>query len=82
MTTHDINAILTRLDSIDEKLGDHTDRLDAIDTKVGETNGRVRSVELWRARVEGALSVGSSPVVAAVLSGVLVAVILTALRLT
>ena len=82
MTPHDISTILSRLDGLDEKLDDHTDRLDAIDTKVGETNGRVRAVELWRARVEGALSVGSSPVVAAVLSGVLVAVILTALKLT
>lgn len=82
MTPHDIDTILMRLDGIDGKLDGHTDRLDAIDEKVAATNGRLRGVELWRARVEGAMSVGSSPIIAAVLSGVLVAVILTALKLT
>lgn len=82
MTPHDINTILSRLDGLDEKLDQHTDRLDAIDTKVGETNGRVRSVELWKARIEGAMSVGKSPVISAVAAAILTALILTALHLS
>lgn len=81
MTPHDIDTILARLDTLDGKLDDHTDRLNAIDAKVASTNGRLRGVELWRAKVEGAMSVGSSPVVVAVVSGVVVAVLANALHL-
>lgn len=38
---------------------DHQDEvLDEIKIKVTETNGRVRSLELWRARVQGAYAAG------------------------
>lgn len=81
MTPHDIDTILSRLDGLGDVLDSHTSRLDAIDTKVSETNGRVRAVELWRAKVEGALSVGSSPFVAGVAVGVIVAIVVSVLHL-
>ena len=81
MTQHDIDTILSRLDGLGDVLDSHTSRLDAIDTKVGETNGRVRNVELWKAKVEGAMSVGSSPIVAGVVVGIVVAIAVSVLHI-
>ena len=81
MTPHDIDTILSRLDALGDVLDSHTSRLDAIDTKVGETNGRVRNVELWKAKVEGAVSVGSSPIVAGVVVGIVVAIAVSVLHI-
>ena len=51
--------------------------LQRIEAKIDETNGRVRMLELWRARVAGATAAMNwvPPIVTAVISGGLVAVI-------
>lgn len=74
MTGDQTQAILARMDAQDQILT-------RIDQKVGETNGRVRKLELWQARVQGATSVFSwvQPAVAAVIGGVIVAVVLAVL---
>ena len=74
MSGDQTQAILARMDAQDQILT-------RIDQKVGETNGRVRKLELWQARVQGATSVFSwvQPAVAAVIGGVIVAVVLAVL---
>lgn len=54
MSPDQILAILSRLDSQDEKLKDHGETLSRIESKVDKTNGRVNKLELWQARLQGA----------------------------
>lgn len=50
MTPAEINTILWRLDKQDEVLGE-------IEHHVSKTNGRVMKLEVWQARVIGAVAV-------------------------
>ena len=74
MTTDQSDAIIARLDA-------QAEALHRIEAKVTETNGRVRTIELWRAKVEGMTIIGRNPVVVAVASGVLVAAAVSLLHL-
>lgn len=47
MTPQQIDTILVRLDALADDVGE-------VKEEVKKTNGRVRSIELWKARVEGA----------------------------
>lgn len=82
MTPQNIQAIIARLDAQAQALEKIEKRTEIIEGLQRETNGRINRMELWKARVEGAASVGRHPVPAAIASGVAVAVILTALHLS
>lgn len=80
--------ILSRLDQLADDIGEvkadvSTLRGEAVEIRKQTTitNGNVKELQLWRARVEGMMSVGSNPIVASVASAVLVAALLTVLRL-
>ena len=73
MTTDQSDAILARLDA-------QAEALHRIEAKVTETNGRVRTLELWRAKVEGMTIISRNPIVVAVASGVLVAAVISLLN--
>jgi hypothetical protein len=64
MSPRDIDAILAKLDH-------HGQLLQEIRKHAAATNGRVNQLELWRARMEGAGSAASKPLlfVAAIASG-------------
>ena len=57
MTPSEITAILMRLDMQDEVLGEMRADQKEIKAHVSRTNGRVLKLELWQARVLGALAV-------------------------
>ena len=44
------DTIIPKMDRLESKV-------DAVDARVRETNGRVRTIEVWRARVEGGAAV-------------------------
>lgn len=74
MTTDELLAIIARLDA-------HSEALERIEQRVIETNGRVRTIELWRAKLEGMTLISRNPIVVAVAAGVLVAIAVSLLHL-
>lgn len=71
MTPGETEVILAQLDAIREDVSE-------IKAQTIKTNGRVRDLELWKARSEGVRSAFSwvSPVVAGVISALVVAAVL------
>ena len=57
MTPEDIARIMVRLDMQDEVLGEMRADQKEIKAHVSRTNGRVLKLELWQARVLGAIAV-------------------------
>jgi hypothetical protein len=70
MSPGDINVILRRLDDLHEDVRE-------VKQQAKETNGRVKSLELWKARTDGARAAMDwlKPLLVAVVSGGAVAVL-------
>lgn len=71
MTPENIFAITRRLDAIKEDV-------DEVKSLAKETNGRIRELELWRARVQGAL--GTTRIVWMVGGGLITGIVLGIVR--
>jgi hypothetical protein len=71
MTPENIFAITRRLDAIKEDV-------DEVKSLAKETNGRIRELELWRARVQGAL--GTTRVVWMVGGGLITGIVIGIVR--
>ena len=78
MTPGEINAVIARLEAMQEDI--HEIKADVKEAKaeIKQTNGRVSRLELWKARIEGMGTSGKSAIayfVAPVTTGVVVAVV-------
>lgn len=71
MTPENIFAITRRLDAIKEDV-------DEVKSLAKETNGRIRELELWRARVQGAL--GTTRIVWMVGGGLITGIVIGIVR--
>jgi len=71
MTPENIFAITRRLDAIKEDV-------DEVKSLAKETNGRIKELELWRARVQGAL--GTTRIVWMVGGGLITGIVIGIVR--
>lgn len=78
MTTDQSEAIISRLDALHEDIQEVKRDVKEAKAEVKLTNGRVRTLEIWKARIEGMGATGKSTLayfIAPVTTGVVVAVV-------